>query len=75
MLGLGGAQANNVNNFYADTMFLNNHVDITVRYHESIEFTGARIVGVQVCTPPPPTHTSTFNLPINHARTRTGGSV
>ena len=29
-------------------MFINNHVDIIISYHESTEFTGSRIVGIEV---------------------------
>lgn len=39
---------NTISNMYPEEVFINNHVDITIDFHESIEFTGARIVGVQV---------------------------
>ncbi|EGD73981.1 transmembrane 9 superfamily member 2 [Salpingoeca rosetta] len=38
----------NINNMYQNEMFINNHVDIIIRYHESPEFEGARVVGVEV---------------------------
>eukprot|EP01147_Barroeca_monosierra_P007166 gene7166-9647_t len=37
----------NINNMHPGEVFINNHVDIIVRYHESPEFEGARVVGVE----------------------------
>jgi len=39
---------NTISNMYPEETFINNHVDIVIDFHESVEFTGARIVGVQV---------------------------
>lgn len=39
---------NTIANMYPEEVFINNHIDIQIDYHESAEFTGARIVGVQV---------------------------
>ena len=39
---------NTISNMYPEEVFINNHVDIIIDFHESEEFTGARIVGVQV---------------------------
>eukprot|EP00039_Didymoeca_costata_P004086 m.71244 g.71244 ORF g.71244 m.71244 type:complete len:673 (-) comp12228_c0_seq1:228-2246(-) len=39
---------NTIANMYPEEIFLNNHVDIIIDYHQSTEFTGSRIVGVQV---------------------------
>lgn len=39
---------NTISNMYPEEVFINNHMDITIDFHESEEFTGARIVGVQV---------------------------
>eukprot|EP00729_Bicosta_minor_P007009 gene7009-26126_t len=39
---------NTIANMYPEEVFINNHVDIVIDYHEAEEFTGARIVGVQV---------------------------
>lgn len=35
-------------NMYPEEVFINNHVDIKILYHQSPEFTGSRVVGVQV---------------------------
>lgn len=37
-----------IQNMYPEEVFINNHVDIAIDFHESPEFSGARIVGVQV---------------------------
>ncbi|EDQ87579.1 uncharacterized protein MONBRDRAFT_37855 [Monosiga brevicollis MX1] len=39
---------NNINNMYPKEVFLNNHVDIIVKYHQAPEFEGSRVVGVQI---------------------------
>eukprot|EP00036_Acanthoecidae_sp_10tr_P016848 CAMPEP_0206308858 /NCGR_PEP_ID=MMETSP0106_2-20121207/12079_1 /ASSEMBLY_ACC=CAM_ASM_000206 /TAXON_ID=81532 /ORGANISM="Acanthoeca-like sp., Strain 10tr" /LENGTH=732 /DNA_ID=CAMNT_0053739917 /DNA_START=132 /DNA_END=2325 /DNA_ORIENTATION=+ len=39
---------NTISNMYPEETFINNHVDLVIDFHESTEFTGARIVGVQV---------------------------
>eukprot|EP00038_Savillea_parva_P007385 m.169803 g.169803 ORF g.169803 m.169803 type:complete len:664 (-) comp13147_c0_seq1:107-2098(-) len=39
---------NTISNMYPEEVFINNHVDLVIDFHESAEFTGARIVGVQV---------------------------
>eukprot|EP00049_Salpingoeca_infusionum_P017951 m.355098 g.355098 ORF g.355098 m.355098 type:complete len:674 (-) comp17178_c0_seq1:7542-9563(-) len=39
---------NNINNMYPNEVFINNHVDITIKYHESEEFEGYRVVGVEI---------------------------
>jgi len=39
---------NTISNMYPEEVFINNHVDIVIDFHESTEFTGARIVGVQI---------------------------
>lgn len=36
-----------IGNLYAHETFINNHVDLIVSYHQSSEFTGSRIVGVE----------------------------
>jgi len=40
--------AHTIANMHADTLFINNHVDIIISYHDSEEFQGSRIVGVEV---------------------------
>eukprot|EP00045_Choanoeca_perplexa_P006836 m.59199 g.59199 ORF g.59199 m.59199 type:complete len:679 (-) comp13812_c0_seq1:62-2098(-) len=39
---------NNINNMYPKEVFINNHIDIIVKYHQAPEFTGSRIVGIEV---------------------------
>jgi hypothetical protein len=39
---------NTISNMYPEEVFVNNHIDLVIDFHESTEFTGARIVGVQV---------------------------
>lgn len=38
----------NIEKMKLGALFLNNHIDIVISYHESEEFTGARIVGLEV---------------------------
>lgn len=38
----------NIGNMYQNEVFINNHIDIIIRYHEAPEFEGARVVGVEV---------------------------
>lgn len=40
--------ANNIINMYPEEVFINNHVDIVVKYHESDEFEGTRVVGIEI---------------------------
>lgn len=39
---------NNIANLYPEETFINNHIDIVIKYHESDEFEGARVVGLEV---------------------------
>jgi transmembrane 9 superfamily protein 2/4 len=52
---------NTIANMYPEETFLNNHIDIVIDFHEAPEFTGARIVGVQV-SPRSLGHKSTDSL-------------
>lgn len=40
--------AHNIHNMFAKENFINNHVDITISFHDSSEFQGSRIVGIEV---------------------------
>lgn len=40
--------AQTISNMFANELFLNNHIDFTISYHNSEEFEGSRIVGVEV---------------------------
>jgi transmembrane 9 superfamily protein 2/4 len=52
---------NTIANMYPEEVFINNHVDITVDYHESAEFDGSRIVGATI-SPRSIHHKSVDNL-------------
>jgi hypothetical protein len=56
---------NTISNMYPEEVFVNNHIDLVIDFHESTEFTGARIVGVQVSALAPLCPSSCFPPSLN----------